>query len=182
MASTILPLRAIVFQFLFLAVAIVVETIALHRVLRLDYKTSAQYALTVNLLSTVVGWIIFFNLQPLLPEDLRPEVIRFVLFDRLTLDFSQGQTASMIVLVSLGVFIGTFLLKFQTLNLLELVLEKSVADQKSDEMIGRFLRQRRAIGFQPNTKAYAVFVGNAFSFSAILFLLFVRLFEQTRYR
>ena len=179
MPSTILPLRAIVFQFLFLAVAIGLETVMLHRIRRLDYKTSAQYALTVNLLSTVVGWLIFFNLQPLVPEDLRDQMISFVLFDHLEIDFSQSRTTSMIVLVSLIIFIGTFLLKLQALNLLELLLEKSVAEQKVDAAIGRFLRQKRTIDFQPDSKAYAIFVGNAYSFSVILFLLFVRLLTQS---
>jgi len=182
MPSTILPLRAIVFQFLFLVVAIGLETMVLQRIRRLDYKTSTQYALTVNLLSTVVGWLIFFNLQPLVPEDIRTQMISFVLFDQLAIDFSQGRTTSIIVLVSLIIFIGTFLLKLQALNLLELLLEKSVAEQKVDAAIGRFLRQKRTIEFQPDSKAYAIFVSNAYSFSVILFLLFVRLLTQSRDR
>jgi hypothetical protein len=178
MPSTILPLRAIVFQFLFVVVAIVVETIALHRILRLDYKVSVQYAITVNLLSTVLGWILFFLLQPLIPEDLRPQVISFVLFDRLSLDFFQSQPIPVIAFGSLGVFIGTFLLKLQGLIGLEFLLEKSPKPELVEEKVGRLMGRKRTIGLQPNSKAYAVFVSNACSFSAILFLLFVRLFGQ----
>ena len=181
MSSTLLPLRAIVFQFLFLVVAILLETIALHRIRQLDYKTSVQYAITVNLFTTVLGWILFFNVQPLLPDDLRPQVIGFVLFTQISLVLPQSQTSSMLVLASLGIFVSTFLLKLQGLNVLELLLEKAPKAEKSDEMVGRFMRQKRTIGFQPNSKAYAVFVGNAYSFSAILFLLFVRLFVQLQH-
>ena len=180
MPSTILALRAIVFQFLFLAVAIVIETIVLHKTLRLDYKISAQYAFTINLLSVFVGWIVFFNVQPLIPEDLRPQIISILLFEQLSPEIWQ-RTASTFLFIGLGVFLATFFLKFQGLRLLKLLLERTEKNDESEEMVRRFLRQKQSFKFRRNSEIYAVFVGNSCSFSAILFLLLIRLFEQTRY-
>lgn len=55
----ILPLRAFIFQTLLLLTSIAIEATIIHRQLNLSRLTSIQYATTLNLFSTVLGWIVF---------------------------------------------------------------------------------------------------------------------------
>jgi hypothetical protein len=185
----ILPLRAIIFQFFFLLIAIILEALVFQRTLELDYKTSAQYSTTVNLLSTVLGWVLFFNIQPLLPRELETQLISYVFFERFLFDAWVTGTTPILVVTSLAMFMGTFFIKLQGLNLLEFLLKynpgkkadkpaEASTESKAQEKPGRQHFSRYDIGFQVNTRAYSVLVANACSFSAILFLLFVRLVLQ----
>ncbi len=181
MFSEVVPLRAVIFQLFFLLIAIAIEAFVFYRMLNLDYKTSMQYAVSVNLLSTVVGWIIFFNSQSLLPVDWRVQLISFIFFERFYADPWLMSVAPVLVLLTLGMFMGTFFLKLKGLDLLEFLLEKSQKpDEKPDEKSMRFRGRQAQMGsLRSNTRMYTVLVANACSFSAILLLLFVRLVEQT---
>lgn len=182
MLPDVLPLRAVLFQFLFLLVAIAIEAIVFYRLLALEHKTCVQYATTINLLSTCLGWIIFFNVQPFLPQDLQAQLVSYIFFERFFYNPWFGSIPPVLVVLSFGIFMGTFLIKLKGLDLLELLLEKTPRKDKDPELkAGRFRgRQNQAIGFQANSRAYAVLVANACSFTAILFLLIVRLAEQSR--
>jgi len=178
----VLPLRAVVFQFLFLLMAIAIEAVVFYRILNLDYKTSMQYSATVNLLSTVLGWLIFFNVQALLPEALRSQLISYIFFERFFAMWTVS-VAPILVVLSLAMFLGTFLVKLKGLEFLEKILEKTEKEKegevKPDIKPGRFRsRKNQAVGFKVNSRPYAVLLANACSFSAILFLLVVRLVEQ----
>ena len=78
----IMPLRAIVFQSLLLMVAIVLEAMVLRQQLRLGYRPSMQYAATLNLLATSLGWMAFLAIEAMLPLSLRSQIISYVLFNR----------------------------------------------------------------------------------------------------
>jgi hypothetical protein len=176
----VLPLRAIVFQFLFLVVAIAIETVILYRYLEIDYKTSVQYAATVNLLTTFLGWIIFFNVLPLLPQGLRTQLISFIFFEQFFQNNWFVGVFPFIITASLAIFLGTFILKVKGLDLLDYLLGKTPSAPPPAEKPIRFQgRANQVAGFRANSRTYAVFVANAMSFSAILLLLFVRFIEQT---
>jgi hypothetical protein len=181
--AELLPLRTIVFQLLLMVVAIALEAIVLQRVLKLDYKTSVQYATTINLLSTAIGWLIFFIVQSLLPPDqLKLQLIGFILLEQLFPNPLQNSLPFAMIPISFGIFVGTFAIKWIGLQILEVLLEK---DQKPESEStknkpGGFLLNNRLVNLQKNSQAYAVFLANAASFSAILVLLFVRLLDQNR--
>lgn len=184
MFSDILPLRAVLFQLLFLLVAIALEALVFYRTLNLDYKTSAQYSATVNLLSTFLGWFVFFTIQPFLPEGLRVQLISYIFFEQFFPNPWLTTIPSILVILGLGIFLATFLVKLKGLDILEALLEKN-KDKKQEESETRTGRLRRlrnqSFGFRPNSKPYSVLIANIFSFGAISFLLFVRLVEQTYY-
>ncbi|XHX77530.1 MAG: filament integrity protein FraC [Stenomitos frigidus ULC029] len=177
----ILPLRAVVFQCLFLLIAIAIEAYVLRRTLSLDYQTSMQYAISVNLLSTLVGWMCFFLSQPLLPLEWRVQLISFIFFEHFYADPMLLNVAPVLVFCALGMFLGTFFVKLKGLDFLDLLLEKDPKPKvKVEERPMRFRgRQSQLLGFRNNSKVYAVLVANASSFSAILLLLFLRLVEQS---
>ncbi|NJR16192.1 MAG: filament integrity protein fraC [Calothrix sp. CSU_2_0] len=169
----ILPLRAIVYQLLFLVLAIAIEAIVLQKRLGIGRKTSIQYTATVNLLSTVVGWMIFFTVEPWLPEDLRSQLISYIFFDSL---------ANPPVLIGFAFisFIGTFLLKLEGINLLELLLGIKKDEDIEAKEAAKFQGKRgKRVNFAIVTsRPLAVLWANAFSFSAITFLIAVRIFFQ----
>ncbi|PSB30852.1 filament integrity protein FraC [Stenomitos frigidus] len=181
MVFEILPLRAVVFQALFLLIAIALEALVLYRTLSLDYKTSMQYAISVNLLSTFVGWLCFFISQPLLPVTWRMQLISFIFFEHFNTDPLLLNVAPVLVVFTLGMFLGTFLIKLKGLDLLELLLEKNQKPTNAIETKPVRFRGRQGplIGFRSNSRVYAVLVANAVSFSVILLLLFLRLIEQS---
>ena len=59
----ILPLGAILFNFLFLLIAIPIEAYVFNRRLNFDKKTSIFYAISMNLFSSALGWTIFFFIR-----------------------------------------------------------------------------------------------------------------------
>ncbi|HEY9751417.1 MAG TPA: hypothetical protein V6C46_00580, partial [Coleofasciculaceae cyanobacterium] len=68
-------------------VAIAIEAYVFRHLLtskdkQLGLKTSIQYAITLNLLAAVVGWVSFFLAQPFLPPVLRIQLISFIFFNQ----------------------------------------------------------------------------------------------------
>lgn len=173
----ILPLRAVVFQTLFLLIAIALEALVFYRTLSLDYKTSMQYAISVNLLSTFIGWLCFFISQPFLPLTWRVQLISFIFFEHFYADPMLLNVAPVLVIFTLGMFLGTFLIKLKGLDFLELLLEKDPKPTGAIEAKPLRFRgkQEPLAGLRSNSRIYAVLVANAVSFSVILLLLLLRL-------
>ncbi|MEL6556528.1 MAG: filament integrity protein FraC, partial [Cyanobacteria bacterium J06621_11] len=82
----ILPLRAIVFQILFLIVAVAIEAGILRQRLRLGFQTSVQYAAVTNLAAVVVGWTAFLVIEPLATANIKQQIINYILFNQLLPD------------------------------------------------------------------------------------------------
>lgn len=177
----VLPLRAVVFQSLFLLIAIALEAPIFYRTLDLDYKASMQSAISVNLLSTFIGWLCFFLGQPFLPIEWQVQLISFIFFEQFHADPLLLNVAPVLVVLTLGMFLGTFLIKLQGLEFLDLLLERKQQPSSAIAEKAIRFRQKQAqqlVGFRANSRIYAVLVANAASFSAILLLLFLRLLGQ----
>lgn len=171
----VLPLRAIVFQILFLLVAIALEAAVLRQRLRLGYQPSIMYAATLNLLAVCVGWLIFFIVEPLAPPELRSQIVSYVLFDRFYVSDWSGNVRLAIVLAGLVSFFGTLLLKLQGLKWLmkmlgiPVVKEKPVQLSRSERY--QIARQGRIRIGSASSTTIAVLQANALSFSVILALI-----------
>jgi hypothetical protein len=181
----ILPARAIAFQILFLLVAIALEAIVLYRRLPYDYKSSVRYATTMNLLSTFVGWIVFFNVQPVLPEELKIQLISLFFFERVFGNAWIGGVTPMLVMTALFTFLGVIVAEYQALMLLETLLETRKAEENVESILrprDRFKFRRLEEGgilFKKNDRAYTILVANSLSFTAILLILLLRWLDQT---
>ena len=169
--TDVLPLRAIAFQLLFLFMAIAIEAAVLNERLNLGRKLSMQYAATVNLLSTVVGWMVFFGIEPWLPTPARQLLVEYVFF-------GVRSVPPTIYLIGFTAFVLTFALKLQGIEFLELLLEKTtlpVAEESSGsrKFQGRKKQLELSGNNQPN-RPMAVLWANAFSFVAITVILIIR--------
>lgn len=178
----ILPLRAIAFQSLFLLLAISIEALVLFKFLpALDYKTSARYATSINLLSTVIGWLAFFSVQFFLPEDLRIQLISYFFFEHFFPNPLSASVTPILAVTALGIFLGVFFVEYQGLIQIERMLEKRKLEETQEakkRSRGSYSPLELGVISKQNNQAYAVLVANACSFSAILFLLFIRWLER----
>jgi hypothetical protein len=167
----VLPLRAVASQILFLLVAIALEGMVLRFRLGLTRKQSMQYAVTVNLLSTVMGWMVFFIVERWLPDGVRSMLIGYVFF-------GVKEFSPMLLMMGFGAFLATFLLKIQGMDLLDLVMEEPkevVPIEERSKFRGRKRRQTDNFQTIPN-RSLALLWANACSFSAISLLLVLGLF------
>jgi hypothetical protein len=178
----VLPLRAIAFQTVLLLVAIALEAAILRQRLKVGYQTSMQYAATLNLLATSVGWLVFLTLESFLPEELRTQIISYVLFNRFYGNFWGDSITVLVVIAGMVSFFATFWVKLQGLNLLLLLLGRAPAKTKADipteSRLERYTMARsgkygdQRSGYSPLT--LAVLEANALSFTAILILLLLQ--------
>ena len=187
MIGPVLPVQTYLFQTLFLLVAIALEARVLHRRLYLPRRTSVEYATSINLLATVIGWLAFFLLQNLLPQPLKDQIISYIFFDRFLLPQPES---FYLMLASVGVviFFSAFLIKLQGLQLLEALLDRSTKPQ-SDVQVqsSMLLRNRRrqrlserlgqAVSRNEPNQAAVVLLANAYSHSAIVLILVLRFLQ-----
>ncbi len=175
----VFPLKAVIFQILFLSVAIALEAMVLRQGLRLGYKKSVRYAAAVNLLAVVVGWFAFLAIEPLFDPRLQAQVISYVLFDNLINNTLKPQMGWIILVIGLVAFFMTLILKLKGLEL----LMKAVNDwnlptkPKNLSRKERYSRSRTGTTlYQEAASKFAITVlqANALSFSAILLLLVMR--------
>lgn len=175
----ILPLRAIAFQILFLAVAVAIEAGILRQRLRLGFATSVQYATVINLASVVVGWMAFLVVEPLSPPDIKAQIISYVLFDRLLLNGWNARIGGTIFVLGLIAFFATFFIKAKGL---ELIMRSDNAWKIPRKSEKSSREQRYARARQGRTESQqalsdftdTVILSNAASFSLILLLLLLR--------
>lgn len=174
----VLPLRTFALQGLFLLVAIALEAIVLHNRLGISRRGGVQYALIINLVSTVIGWMAFFTLEPYLSNALELDVMSYVLFNR-----TLSPTAAMPSLVLIGIFAVytlTFVVETQAMNVL---LRLWGTPPPPAEYGSKQEKSRRQLRYKSSLsgrlRAGALLRANAFSYGAIAILLYV--LKQTRF-
>jgi hypothetical protein len=177
----LLPLRAIAFQSMLLLVAIALEAMVLRQHLRLGYQTSVQYAATINLLSTSLGWIAFLSLEAVLPTALRQQIMSYVLFNRFFSNEWLEALPVMLVMAAIVVFFATYWVKLQSLSALVAilgqapVLEAPALTDRSRRGGGSRRGAPSAARTRTATYTVAVLQANALSFTAIVLLLFLQI-------
>ncbi|MHC5828549.1 MAG: filament integrity protein FraC, partial [Nostoc sp.] len=96
MLPRIFPIGGILFDFLFVLIAIPIEAYVLHSRLKFDKKSSTFYAISINLFSSVIGWLIFFVSEPLLPIQMKSELINYMFFN----NFKSPKTQTLVILTA----------------------------------------------------------------------------------
>jgi len=179
----ILPLKAIIFQALFLMVAVTVEAGILRQRLRLGFKTSVQYATAVNLAAVVAGWIAFLIIEPLSPPDIKSQIISYILFDRLLINGWSAEIGAGLIFVGIVAFFATLYIKQFGIKLF-LTSDDAWIIPKDEKKLSR--KERYVYARQGRTDTQeavsdfsdAVILANAASFTIILVLLVLRAVAQ----
>lgn len=172
MLPRIFPIGGILFDFLFVLIAIPIEAYILHYRLKFDKKTSIFYAISLNLFSSVIGWIIFFVAEPMLPIEVRSELINYMFFN----NFKASNTQTLIILTSFIIFFATFVMKFFILKVLLLSLNESFAKKEEEDPTSQ---RRRWSNFsnlrlQSTNLVTTILIANSLSYTAMTIILFFR--------
>ena len=179
--SFVLPLRAIIFQMLFLSLAIAIEALVFQKQWKLSRKASIEYSLGLNLFSTCLGWLVLFAVQPFLSPNLKKQIITFVFFNNIV----ENST------VPLGLVYGEFalivFLAFVFILMSELVfldvwrnLVKEATPAQPENQAGKYrptltssLYKRYYDSAKARITSSTILVANAYSGTTILFMLFL---------
>ncbi len=162
------PLGAILFDFLFLLVAIPIEAYILHTRLKFDKRTSVFYSICMNLFSAVIGWVVFFFTERLLPAEMRSELISYFFFNT----FLSSNMSSLIIVTALTIFFGTLLVKFILLKILIIAMSEATKKQPEPEpAVKRGLRRIYKFKLQNSNLVTAVLIANSLSYSAITIII-----------
>ncbi|MBD1923546.1 filament integrity protein fraC [Microcoleus sp. FACHB-831] len=177
--NNVLPLQAILWQLFFLLIAIALEGYILQLKLNLSRKASIDYAMAINLITTILGWFSFFYLLPILPNYIKYQAIGYIFLDRFTPPQTATLTLEVILTLSI-IFMSAFIVKLQSLKLLQRFLEppkenESAEDQKNKLNRGNRLSSLKSTFSLSNpSKATVILVANALSSSVIVLILLVR--------
>ena len=169
----ILPIGAILFETLFLLISIPLEGYILNRSLKFDKKTSIFYAIAMNVFSSVIGWIVFFIIEPMLSVDMRSELISYIFFNA----FRSNTIQNSLILTAFLVFFGTFLVKFGLLKLLIISLDEMTKKEESKEKSqNEKIISYQRIKLQNTSLITTTLIANSLSYTAITVLLIIRSF------
>ncbi|MEH1893042.1 MAG: filament integrity protein FraC [Nostoc sp.] len=171
MLPRIFPIGGILFDFLFVLIAIPIEAYVFHNRLKFDKKSSTFYAISINLFSSVIGWIIFFVSEPMLPIQLKSELINYIFFNYFT-----PKTQPLIILTAFGFFFATFLMKFFILQVLLLLLNESFAKKEEEPQTSQRRRWRsfNNLRLQSTNLVTTTLIANSVSYTAITIILLFR--------
>ncbi|MFS0515169.1 filament integrity protein FraC [Nostoc sp. UIC 10607] len=172
MLPRIFPIGGILFDFLFVLIAIPIEAYVLHKRLKFDKKTSTFYAISINLFSSVIGWIIFFVTEPMLPIQVKSELINYMFFN----NFKSANTQTLIILIASIIFFATFIMKFFILRVLLLSLSEPVAKKEEEPQTSQRRRWRTfsSAKLQSSNLVITTLIANSLSYSAITIILLFR--------
>lgn len=176
----VFPFGVILFDFLFLLVAIPVEAYIYNRRLKFDKRTSSFYAISINVFSNVIGWIVFFVLEPNnFFDNYKSQMINFLLYNRLG-----GEVYSGIVLAAFITFFGTLMVKFALLKLMIIALsepgeKKSEPEPEDSILLQRKTRRGYKKAWQSTSLFTTTLIANSLSYSAITLVVLFRLFART---
>lgn len=179
MTEAVLPLQTFLFQFLFLLVAIALESRVLYRRMNITRRTSVEYSTFINLLAAGVGWLVFFLIQNWIPPYLKDQIISYIFFDRLLGPRPEDFT---LVIAATGVviFFSAFLIKLSGLNLLETFLQDQPKEQRESAKRPwpTLIHRLDDVAASPKSNhATTILLANAYSYSAISLILFLRFLQ-----
>jgi len=179
--TIVLPLQLILFQILFLLVAIALEARVLHRRLNLTRKTSVQYATSLNLWSVVLGWLTFLVLETLLPQFLRIQIVNFIFFDH-PIGSQLDRPNPQLISIGIMIFFFSFIIKIIGFELIKQWIHDQpeqfeMSSDISNKRPGLFNQPKRKITNPKPNPAFALLLANAYSYSAILLILVLRFMD-----
>jgi len=171
----VLPLRAILFQLMLLLVTIAIEAVIYHRKLKLSRQTSIEYSTSLNLLSTVLGWVAFFLIQTQLSPSVRIQLISRIFFNSFYGTFDTLPV--LVILFTVSTFGFVYFVELKGLDLLQALLKTSRNDAEASpqsKLPVLTTRLKKALRRTDTSEVIVVLLANAWSHAVVLIFLFLR--------
>jgi hypothetical protein len=165
----ILPIGAIFFGILFLLTTIPIEALVFNKWLKFDKRTSIFYAISINVFSSVIGWIVFFMVEPMLPIGIKSELINYIFFNKI----KDPNISSLIIFLSFTIFISTFLVKFLLMKLLIIFMDEAGQKAEITSSQERYFYMSLA-KLQTTNLITSTLIANALSYTAITVIILIR--------
>ncbi len=161
MLVSIIPLKLLLWQILFLLIQTTVESLFFHYYFNLSRKASLEYSIPMNLFSTLMGWIIFLLFVPLADPIFQIQIMNFIIFNRLTFT-----AIFLITIMILSLFILGLVLKIIMFIFLEKLPERIAVP---------LIAQKRKIFFRQklHTKKYRFIIWGHFCSHGLILLVLI---------
>lgn len=131
MFPTVFPFPLVWFQFFFLLIASAIEAYVFVKLLKFGRRKALFYAVSINLTSTVLGWLFFFLILPFLSENIKLKIISYIFFEKLyTPPEYSLNTAVALVLTATFIFFSSLFLKFRTFQILQIFINENHSSPK----------------------------------------------------
>jgi hypothetical protein len=115
-------LPVIIWQSLYLIIAMAWDTFLFYQQLRVSRKISIEYARTLNLFNIVIWWMLFFIIRPLISPTRELNLINLLFFSRPFDQKTDGLDMDLFWLFVI-VSVGTVAIKFTIMRTLQTLLE-----------------------------------------------------------
>ncbi len=115
-------LPVIIWQSLYLIIAMAWDTFLFYQQLRVGRKIAIEYARTLNLFNIVIWWMLFFIIRPLISQTRELNLINFLFFSR-PFDYESGRLDIELLWTFMVVSIGTVTIKFTIIRTLQTLLQ-----------------------------------------------------------
>lgn len=168
MFFTVLALPVVLTQILVLLMVIAIESVFFHKFLKFSPKNSVQYVATINLLSAILGWLIFLGWEEIISHSERERLMSCFFFN-------QCQFLGFLSFIfNLAIFFGSFLWKwlaFQLFMILWLRERKLFIHSPLPPKL--YLQLKNRIKFLSDA-ILIVFLAHFFSYYSIIIALIVQ--------
>ena len=165
MITSIIPLKTIILQTFFLLVAIAIEGAFLYEFLKFSRKTSLDYAIPMNLFSTITSWLMFFTFVPWIGQPLQTDLMDYIFFNQV----SDSLYYSLILSVA-PLFIIRLLLKILVFIFIEKLKNKFWTYKVKIHQKNQLIFTKK---IKPKRKTRVVLWGHSCSDTILLLILFL---------
>lgn len=166
MRASIIPLKTIFFQILFLLIQITIESTFIYKFLSTSRQKSLEYSIPLNLFANFLGWLIFFIFVPLANQTFQFQLMNFILFNKLP-----PHPELLILMFIIVVFALALTLKILTFMFLE-KFNKSSATQEITTPKKTKKPRYFSLSSKKSTRKYQVIIwGHSLSHVIILLIL-----------
>lgn len=162
MLTSIIPLKTLFLQSLFVLIQITIESSFLYHFLKLSRKASLEYSIPMNLFSTIMGWLIFLFFVPLAEPNFQIQVMNFILFNKLS-----DEADFLITIMILTVFTLDLILKLLMFMFLEKLQKAFSVVAITPPKTGKIFRKK----LQNNKKYRFIIWGHSCSHVLIVLVL-----------
>lgn len=181
MSIVFLPIPLIILQLLTLSISISIEAMFLQQKLRLTRKKSIKFSVSINLLSTIILWFVFFVFQGFAPESEKINLMSIIFFNNFNGLNRWSHVYPILAIILVMIFALTIVIEFKGLQLLEAFLKSSAEqDDEAEQESVSFMNRINTAIIQADANTIAtIFQANLLSNSIIALLIIILNISQT---
>lgn len=173
----VLPIPIVIFQLLSLAIGVAMESLIIRYNLGFSRRNSVEYAVLINLYSSIFVWLALFLGAALLPEPVKLQMISYVFFDRFyTTSAIANSTIEAVVLAILFAIVCA--IEFKGFDLIKFLVEIELEPLQDDSPLALVKQLNKALIRRSSRGISSFFLVGALTNSIVLLVFLLRVLEQ----